>query len=54
MLALGSGGKSLAPDFSFRVWFTQHDPLIKEFDAFERRFGNDDRSVVIVHARRAF
>ena len=50
MLALGSGGKSLAPDFSFRVWFTQHDPLIKEFDAFERRFGNDDRSVVIVHS----
>ena len=50
MMALGAGGKSLAPDFSFRVWFTDHDPLITEFDAFERRFGNDDRSVVIVHS----
>lgn len=50
VMALGAGGKALQPDFSFRVWFTDHDPLITEFDAFERRFGNDDRSVVIVHS----
>ena len=49
-LGLGSGGQNLVPDFSFRVWFNNDDPLIREFDAFERRFGNDDRSIVVVHS----
>ncbi|MEE2756954.1 MAG: MMPL family transporter [Myxococcota bacterium] len=44
------GAKTLAPDFSYRVWFNEGDPLIVEFDTFERRFGNDDRAVVIIHS----
>ncbi len=49
-LACAIGGKTLAPDFSYRVWFNDGDPLIVEFDAFERRFGNDDRAMVIIHS----
>ena len=39
-MACASGGKHLAPDFSYRVWFNEDDPLIQEFDRFERRFGS--------------
>ena len=49
-MACASGGRTLAPDFSYRVWFNDDDPLIMEFDAFERRFGNDDRAIVVVHS----
>ena len=48
--ACAFGAQTLAPDFSYRVWFNEDDPLIVEFDTFERRFGNDDRAVVIVHS----
>ena len=48
--ALGYGAQSLKPDFSYRVWFNEGDGLLVEFDTFERRFGNDDRAVVIVHS----
>ena len=49
-MACASGGQHIAPDFSYRVWFNEDDPLIEEFDAFERRFGNDDRAVIIIHS----
>ena len=49
-MACAAGGKNLAPDFSYRVWFNEEDPLIQEFDRFERRFGNDDRAMIIVHS----
>ena len=49
-MGLASGGQHLAPDFTYRVWFNEEDPLLQEFDQFERRFGNDDRAMVIVHS----
>jgi hypothetical protein len=49
-LALGPGGAKLFPDFSYRVWFQEDDPLIVEFDAFEKRFGNDEAAIIAVHS----
>ena len=49
-MACAAGGRTLVPDFSYRVWFNDGDPLIVEFDAFERRFGNDDRAIVVIHS----
>lgn len=49
-MACAPGGAHIAPDFSYRVWFNDDDPLIVEFDTFERRFGNDDRAIIIVHS----
>ncbi|MDJ0840722.1 MAG: MMPL family transporter [Acidobacteriota bacterium] len=37
-------------DFSYRIWFRESDSLLKKFDAFERRFGNDENVAVIVHS----
>ncbi|MFT5429926.1 MAG: putative RND superfamily exporter protein [Myxococcota bacterium] len=46
----GPGLRRLKPDFTYRVWFHDDDPLIEEFDAFEKRFGNDEAAVVVVHS----
>lgn len=40
----------LQSDFSYRIWFRQDDPLLMEFDAFERRFGNDEMVAVVVNS----
>lgn len=37
-------------DFSYRVWFWPDDPELVAFDAFERRFGNDEPTVVAVQS----
>lgn len=42
--------KYLQADFSYRIWFRTTDPLIKTFDEFERRFGNDDTVVILMHS----
>ena len=42
--------KNIDADFSYRTWFRDGDVLLNEFDAFERRFGNDDAIVVVVHS----
>ncbi|MEC8024684.1 MAG: MMPL family transporter, partial [Myxococcota bacterium] len=47
---LAPGGAKLFPDFSYRVWFQEEDPLIVEFDAFEKRFGNDEAAIIAVHS----
>ncbi|MAE69321.1 MAG: hypothetical protein CME06_02505 [Gemmatimonadetes bacterium] len=44
------GGARLETDFSYRIWFNDDDPLLLEFDSFERRFGNDEAVLVIVHS----
>ncbi|MCP5047437.1 MAG: MMPL family transporter [bacterium] len=44
------GLKLLKADFSYRIWFNETDPLLKEYDAFERRFGNDESIAVLVHS----
>lgn len=44
------GLAKLQTDFSYRIWFKESDPGIQRFDAFERRFGNDETMVVVVHS----
>ena len=50
LMAIAPGGGKVEQDFSYRVWFHDNDPLIVAFDAFERRFGNDEASIVVVHS----
>ncbi|MCG8418830.1 MAG: MMPL family transporter [Proteobacteria bacterium] len=40
----------LQADFSYRIWFDEDDPHLARFDAFERRFGNDEAIAVIMHS----
>ncbi len=40
----------LKTDFSYRIWFRDTDPLLAKFDAFERRFGNDENVVLLLHS----
>ncbi|MCP4216451.1 MAG: MMPL family transporter [bacterium] len=44
------GLSKMQADFSYRIWFSESDPLLKQYDAFERRFGNDETVAVIVHS----
>lgn len=44
------GLAKLQTDFSYRIWFRATDPLLVEFDAFERRFGNDEMTAVVLHS----
>ncbi|MCO4781458.1 MAG: MMPL family transporter [Candidatus Cloacimonetes bacterium] len=44
------GLKHLDQDFGYRIWFKAGDPDIERFDAFERRFGNDDNIVVVMRS----
>lgn len=37
-------------DFSHRGFFWDDDPAMQRFDAFERRFGNDDVAVLALHS----
>ena len=37
-------------DFSYRTWFKPTDPLLAEFDSFERKYGNDDQIVLAVNS----
>src|SRR5262245_8125243 len=40
----------LTTNFTHRAYFFDDDPLLQQFDAFERRFGNDDAVVLAVHS----
>ncbi len=40
----------LKTNFTYRIWFRESDPLLARFDAFERRFGNDEMTAIIVHS----
>ena len=40
----------LKTDFSYRIWFRDTDPLLAKFDAFERRFGNDENVVLLLES----
>lgn len=47
---LATGLPKIEADFSHRGFFYDDDPLLLAFDAFERRFGNDDAILVAVHS----
>jgi predicted RND superfamily exporter protein len=40
----------LTTNFTHRAYFFDDDPKLVQFDAFERRFGNDDAVVLAVHS----
>ena len=48
-VAMAGIGRSRA-DFSHKGYFWDNDPYLQQFEAFERRFGNDDTIVVAVHS----
>ena len=51
LVAAGLAGVVRAKaDFTHRAYFWHDDPHLVRFDAFERRFGNDDAVVVAVHS----
>ncbi|MCA9540801.1 MAG: MMPL family transporter [Myxococcales bacterium] len=50
LAAMVPGLRSLRTQFTYRAWFAPTDPLIERFDAFERRFGNDDSALVLVRS----
>ena len=50
MCLLLPGLTKLDKDFGYRIWFAEDDPNIKNFDRFERRFGNDDNAVIVMHS----
>jgi predicted RND superfamily exporter protein len=45
-----AGLTRVEPDFTHRGYFHENDPLLTKFEAFERRFGNDDAIVVAIHS----
>ncbi len=47
---LASGAPKIRAEFTHRGFFYDDDPLLLDFDAFERRFGNDDAVLVAVHS----
>tara|TARA_Y100001970_G_scaffold291897_1_gene430913 strand:- start:532 stop:2127 length:1596 start_codon:yes stop_codon:yes gene_type:complete len=40
----------LTVDFSYKGFFYDNDPMIKNFNSFERQFGNDDSIVMAIHS----
>ena len=51
LLALLAPGLSrIQTDFTHRGFFNLDDPKLKKFEAFEKRFGNDDTVIIAVHS----
>jgi uncharacterized protein len=50
VLALLPGLGKLTADFTHTGFFHSDDPKLKAFEAFERRFGNDDAVSLVVHS----
>ena len=53
LIVLGSitpGLKKIQTDFSHKGFFFDDDPMLLEFNAFERQFGNDDSLIIGVHS----
>ena len=48
-VACVSGARLLQPDFTYRAFFGEGDPLRIQVQRFEQTFGNDDSVVLIVH-----
>jgi predicted RND superfamily exporter protein len=37
-------------DFGYRIWFRDSEPLLKRYDDFQAKFGNDDLVNIIIHS----
>lgn len=42
---------SLKSDFSYRAWYSEDDPLLKFYDKFENKFGNDDSVIIAIKSK---
>jgi len=42
VISVGQAASRLVFDSSYRMWFDEHDPNLKAYDAFEDTFGSDD------------
>jgi len=51
-LVAAAGLSRIQLDFSHRGFFWPDDPELTKFDAFERKFGNDDVAVIAVESRQ--
>ncbi len=50
LFSLMPGLLRVESDFSYRIWFRDSEPLIKRYDNFQAKFGNDDLINIIVHS----
>jgi predicted RND superfamily exporter protein len=50
VLALAPGLTKLKADFSYRIWFRESEPLLRLYDDFQAKFGNDDLVNIIIHS----
>ena len=50
LLSLLPGLLKVEEDFSYRIWFRDSEPLIKRYDNFQAKFGNDDLINIIIHS----
>ena len=48
LLIIGPGLLQLKPDFSYRAWYSEDDPLLIQYDEFESMFGNDDSVLISI------
>jgi uncharacterized protein len=48
--AIAAGLPRLKANFTHTAFFKGNDPALLRFEAFERKFGNDDAVVVVVHS----
>jgi uncharacterized protein len=49
MLGIGVFGLTkIQSDFTYRVWFNDDNPMLKQYDYFEKTFGNDDSVIFAV------
>ncbi|MFT6071166.1 MAG: putative RND superfamily exporter protein [Bacteriovoracaceae bacterium] len=48
--ALAPGLAHFAEDYNVRTWFRETDPNIKQLDKFEKKFGNDENLVLVIHS----
>ncbi len=50
MATLLPGLTLVKSDFSYRIWFRDSEPLLKLYDDFQAKFGNDDLVNIIIHS----
>lgn len=50
MVSLLPGLGKVESDFGYRIWFRESEPLLKRYDDFQAKFGNDDLVNIIIHS----
>jgi len=50
VVSLAAGMGRLQANFTHTAFFTKSDPLLLEFNKFERQYGNDDALALVVHS----